>query len=656
MPFAHPDYTIVRELGRGGTATVYLAVQNSLNRRVALKVMHTLAADPNHGERFLREARIVAKLNHPHIVPVYGVGETPDGAEYFMTMEYLPGGSLTQRASELSMGDTLRMLRQICSALAFAHDQGFVHRDVKPDNILFRTPAEALLADFGIARATGSLTHMTMTGTLLGTPDYMSPEQVAGEEVDHRSDLYSLGIVLYELLAGYKPLQGDSVMSTGLQHIVATPLPLPDNVRHFQPLLDRLLAKKPAQRLDTATALASELEALAASWPGDADQPLSSLHSGEAPTRPPLTSTLSLSVAAPARGRRFVAAASAVLVAGAAGVWWLDQSTMEPVAQLAEPAQMAEPPSESARTFARAQDAFRLDEWFGDGPDTALALFRAVLEQDPDNVVASDRLEDMFAATHQRADRAIVDGNLARAGSLITTLRDAWPDDERIDNLDTRLGAAQAAAERQRREREADVRVRNLLAAADTALSAGALVDPPGSSAADLYRQALEVDADNALARAGLANITDRLLNQAQAALVDGAFHRMDERLEQAAAVAPDEPRIHDIREQADQARARMTAQAAERAARASLDQQVEALSSRITDWVEAAEPNPEQYAALSADLDDLLARAPDHVELRSLRSVAVRHAERLGRQPDEEEGGSGEESEDEDRFRFGSF
>ena len=260
-----PDYTVIRELGKGATATVYLAVQKSLNRRVALKVLGGgLASDATFTQRFLREGRIIAKLSHPNIVPVYDVG-SHDGT-LFMAMEYLDGGTLEDRRAELTLRQLSKCLVQISDALGYAHRQGFVHRDIKLDNILYRRDGEAVLGDFGIAKAAESLTRMTMTGAILGTPAYMSPEQVAGNELDGRADLYSLGVVLFELLSGHAPFQGDSVMSVGLQHLTAPVPELPVAAAHFEPLIRQALAKKPADRFANAAEFRDALTELVASY------------------------------------------------------------------------------------------------------------------------------------------------------------------------------------------------------------------------------------------------------------------------------------------------------------------------------------------------------------------------------------------------------
>ena len=254
-----PGYKILRQLGRGGMATVYLAMQESVQREVALKVMSpSLLADPDFGERFLREARIAAKLHHRNVVGVHDVGRT--GEYHYIAMEYLGGGAvLAKDGTPRPVGFALRVTREIATALNYAHAKGFVHRDVKPDNILLREDGSAALTDFGIARASDSATHMTRTGTVIGTPHYMSPEQARGRPLDGRADLYSLGVVLYELLTGRVPFHADDSLAVGIMHITQ-PIPiLPERLYALQPLLNRLLAKQPEDRFQDGAAVADAI-------------------------------------------------------------------------------------------------------------------------------------------------------------------------------------------------------------------------------------------------------------------------------------------------------------------------------------------------------------------------------------------------------------
>ncbi|MCL4831935.1 MAG: tetratricopeptide repeat protein [Caldilineaceae bacterium] len=264
------DYTTVRLLGQGGMAEVYEGLDPDLNRPVAIKLIHPrLGVDAQFEARFRLEARLVASLRHPHIVQVYDYQVTDDGP--VMVMEYLPGGSLKDRLDDLRsrgqrlpLAETAAITDALASALDYAHRQGAIHRDVKPANILFDKEGAPVLADFGIARILDDQSGLTQPGTILGTPAYLSPEQAAGEVAGPSSDLYSLGVVLYEMVTGAPPFQGTTTaILTG--HAASPPPParsrvadLPEAVEHA---LQRALAKQPAQRYPSGAALAQAFRA-----------------------------------------------------------------------------------------------------------------------------------------------------------------------------------------------------------------------------------------------------------------------------------------------------------------------------------------------------------------------------------------------------------
>lgn len=255
-----PGYRIIRELGRGGTATVYLAIQEKFDREVAVKILDAAVdQDQSFSARFQRESRIVSKLSHPNIVQVYDVG-LHEGRHY-LAMELLTGGELNDRLDAgLALPDAFRAIKEIAKALDFAHSKGFIHRDIKPENILFREEGSAVLSDFGIARDVDSESQITTIGSVVGTPYYMSPEQVTGEKLDGRADIYSLGVVFYKALTGEVPYDGDTALDIGMRHI-KDPIPrLPSQIARFQPLVDKFLAKAPIQRFQTGADAVRALE------------------------------------------------------------------------------------------------------------------------------------------------------------------------------------------------------------------------------------------------------------------------------------------------------------------------------------------------------------------------------------------------------------
>ncbi|MFN4291326.1 MAG: protein kinase domain-containing protein [Permianibacter sp.] len=260
--FVIPGYRMLQTLGQGGMATVYLAVQESVDRQVALKVMAPELAqqDKTYGERFLREARIVAKLVDPHIVTIYDVGIS-DGRHY-LAMEYVPGRDLRAQRCAMTLTQCLTAVKQIALALHHAHHQGYIHRDIKPENILIhRHNGRAILTDFGIAKPVGADDEHGQVGAL-GTPSYMSPEQALGQPLDHRSDLYSLGIVSYFVLTGQAPFTGDSPVAISMKHALDAVPRLPPALALAQPLIDVALAKHPDQRFQSGQQFAEAIDAL----------------------------------------------------------------------------------------------------------------------------------------------------------------------------------------------------------------------------------------------------------------------------------------------------------------------------------------------------------------------------------------------------------
>src|SRR5213592_709682 len=257
-------YLITRKLGAGGMANVYLAEDQELGRRVAIKILNDRhAADDSFVERFRREAKNAAGLSHPNIVSVYDRG-TAEGT-YYIAMEYLDGRSLKELI--VSRGPapvtvSVEYARQILQALRFAHRHGIVHRDIKPHNVLVDAEGRVKVTDFGIARAGAS--QMTEAGSIVGTAQYLSPEQARGTDVDQRSDLYSLGIVLYELLTGTLPFTGDTPVEIAMKHLSTIPeapsAKRADVPRDLDLIVTRALAKDPDDRYQSADEMDADLE------------------------------------------------------------------------------------------------------------------------------------------------------------------------------------------------------------------------------------------------------------------------------------------------------------------------------------------------------------------------------------------------------------
>jgi eukaryotic-like serine/threonine-protein kinase len=260
-------YRIVRRIGAGGMANVYLAEDQELGRRVAIKILNDRHAnDEQFVERFRREAKNAASLSHPNIVSIYDRGEAE--GTYYIAMEHLDGRNLKElivARGPAPVKIAIDYTRAILAALAFAHRHDVVHRDIKPHNVLVDKDNRVKVTDFGIARAGAS--QMTEAGSIVGTAQYLSPEQARGTAVDHRSDLYSVGVVLFELLTGEVPFTGDSPVEIAMRHLSAQP-PLPserrENVPHDLDLVvARALAKDPAERYQSAEEMDADLERVA---------------------------------------------------------------------------------------------------------------------------------------------------------------------------------------------------------------------------------------------------------------------------------------------------------------------------------------------------------------------------------------------------------
>ena len=292
-------------LGQGGMARVYRGRQENLDRTVAIKVLPPYyAADPAFVERFKLEARAMARLSHPNIVTVHDAGE--ENGRLYIVMEYVGGGTLKQRmAAGMQMRDITRVIREVASALSYAHGIGIVHRDVKPVNVLMDTNGRAVLSDFGIAKVLATSAALTHTGAGVGTPEYMSPEQCRGTAVDPRTDIYALGVMLYEMLTGHTPFEADNYTALAHSHIYE-PVPPPSRLNPrispaVQSVILKALEKSPADRFQKATDFAVALEqAVAAQTPvavstgRQAAPPTEPARVSAPPPRPPASTPLPL--------------------------------------------------------------------------------------------------------------------------------------------------------------------------------------------------------------------------------------------------------------------------------------------------------------------------------------------------------------------------
>lgn len=557
-----PGYQLVRELGRGGMATVYLAIQESVDREVALKVMSpALLADPNYGERFLGEARIAAKLCHPHVVGIHDVGR--QGDSFYIAMEYLSGGvAVCREGAVRTVPFVLRIVREMASALHYAHAKGFVHRDVKSDNILLRDDSTSVLTDFGIARARASITRMTRTGAVVGTPHYMSPEQARGKLVDGRSDLYALGIVLYELLIGRVPYLADDSLAVGIMHITQPVPQLPRQLRELQPLLDRLLAKQPEDRFQDGIAVVAMVEELESRM--HQDERIESCmtlptYQSEIPTangtRPSLQTPMPTEAhhraepslgrlddiatvinasqeregmrtwrAKPRRGHRVLSALISI-VAIASFFGWRYQDRLR--AWL--------PNTELNELIARADQAFRVGRFSG-SPDAARELYEQARAIDADNEIVRDGLHRVGVGLLMQARKAMAKRDFVAARERFADARAILAGGSEIDQLEVELHAAESH----------DTHFDALLQSADAALARGDLLGAGG--AINTYQRVLGADAGNALAQAGLKKVGAMLAAQAKELIVANKLSEAAARIDDLARSLPNDPAVPDLR------------------------------------------------------------------------------------------------------------
>ena len=338
------DYEVVRPLGAGGFAVVFLVRDLRLKRDLAVKVLAPDVVTPVVRERFRREAETVASLAHPNIVPLHFVGQHEQMV--YLAMACIDGGSLADRLARetrLAVCDAVTLFGEVARALAFAHKRGVLHRDIKPENILLDTETgRALVTDFGIARS-GDTASLTATGMLVGTPAYLAPEQVAGEAADHRADLFALGVVMYQALAGEAPFTGPTPTAVLLKRLAADPVPVetlrPDLPIALARLVQRCLARDPAERVQSAGEVVEALQAIDGSVPAATTGATTGATTAPRPLPP-----------SGARGRRAMALGALVLAAaGGAAVFGLpDRSAARSSASPSPAARVAPAPKAAA--------------------------------------------------------------------------------------------------------------------------------------------------------------------------------------------------------------------------------------------------------------------------------------------------------------------
>ena len=578
-----PGYRLLRQLGRGGMATVYLAVQESVDREVALKIMSpALLADPNFGERFLREAKIAARLHHRHVVGIHDVSRVGD--YHYMAMEYLAGGPvLTKQGPARPVSFALRVTREIAGAINYAQQKGFIHRDIKPDNILLRDDGSAALTDFGIARANDSATRMTRTGAVVGTPHYMSPEQARGKQLDGRADLYSLGVVLYEMLVGRVPYHAEDSLAVGIMHITQPVPKLPESLAVLQPLVDGLLAKEPHDRFqtgnDAAMAISRYEKAIANGELPDLDaetvQAARVIHSMDTSVstlpetmvspQPSSADLHSRNRSEPSMGRleeilaatddhimrasrvsnRKVKAKRRISVAwiflvllllgiGAGGfMLWKHQDWLRAFL----------PNTEMNDILARAQKSLDAGNLDGNQGDSARELFQSARALDLDNDIARRGLRAVGEKLLVRAREALTRNDPGLARQAVAAARELLGGGVDVEALEKSIAEIDAQG----------TEAETVLREAQAAFDAGRLLGDDGAVA--IYQRALLSDTGSSLARAGIKRSVEQLAAQARTAFDANDLATASSRIEDITRILPAYPELPDLRARLGQQR-----------------------------------------------------------------------------------------------------
>ncbi|HEX4911548.1 MAG TPA: protein kinase [Permianibacter sp.] len=614
-----PGYRIVRTLGEGGMATVYLAIQENFQREVAVKIMSPLLArgDASYGERFLREARIVAQLNHPHIVAVYDVG-VHDG-QHYLAMEYVPGDDLKNRRFQLTLKQALTAVKQVALALEYAHKKGYVHRDIKPENVLLNEDSSrAVLTDFGIARPSGTEGGLTQTGTAIGTPSYMSPEQALGKPLDHRTDLYSLGVVLYYLLVGEVPFTADSAVAVGIKHAVEPVPRLPAALIAFQTTIDKAMAKAADKRFQNGAEFAEAMDALIATltpeleiaWRQQLKQAEQSSKAPPAaatvisganptvltPTPAPGSAPAATPVATPQRastppasdgaltanandrlggpGKRagtrtppplvisrpaeksklpLVLAIAAVLAAAGGGWYWYQQQSMGPDAASVQPQQTS---ASRSTTEPAAQQPIPQTPAGATGNELAATDNGGTDTAAATDGAPTDNPVSEAIGTEITAPGNTTSDNTGAGATPETAATDSTTGSETEQTATA--PASETAGESTAPEPAADpkqAQITQLLADADKRLKAGKLIEPANDNAEALYSQVLRLDSGNKAAKDGRKNVGIALAKQGMDASKAGDGLRATMLYERAVVLAPKAREVGLLKQRIDAAR-----------------------------------------------------------------------------------------------------
>ncbi len=558
-PLQIDGYTIDREIGTGAMATVYLAEQTSLSRQVALKVMSpSLANNETFAKRFIQEGKTIARLEQNNIVNIFDIGTSESCC--YIAMEYLSGGTLKDRMQhEMYLNEALRIIRQIAQALSYAHQHHFVHRDIKPLNVMYRADGTVVLTDFGIAKEiAAATTGLTATGAAIGTPTYMSPEQAKGEELDGRSDLYCLGVVFYELLTGVRPYMASDPFALALQHINA-PIPkLPERLSFLQGMLNKMMAKSPARRYQSAEELIAAIDHTFGLYDTDKVRVLLNEAGSEDQTRVWYKTLLTDWRARLARQRlprllrilarrkraaMFASATTLVAMLAAMLIYLnhldsLEQQQQQTLQRLLQ---------EGQRQLSRAQ------VFFPQG-DNAFDTYLQIRQLDPDNAEAREPIATLLDRIHTLALRTYENADWNRTLALIDNGLRLDSEHPRLLSLQRNAREAQEQAHQQKLQREREATIVSQLARADQQLQAGKLQQPADDNAVATLRGIQRLSPEDPRPAAGLRQVADAYAAQARQALEQGQWEQAETLMEQGLSVVDSFPELIELGQQlADQ-------------------------------------------------------------------------------------------------------
>lgn len=376
-------YTILGELGKGGMAEVVLAEQQSLKRKVAIKILLN-NEENDFNQRFINEAHLVASLHHRSIITIYDINQLVDGRHY-IAMEYLSGGDLAQyHGLALPPVRALSITRQIAEGLQVVHNKGLVHRDIKPANILFRDAEHVVITDFGIAKSLQQNVELTQQGIMVGSPSYCSPEQAQCLPLDQRTDIYSLGVVLFEMLTGVNPFRADNYTQTVINHVQAAVPTLPKHLQQYQSILSQMLAKNPEARFENCHALIKAINEIK--------------HDVVLIDNDTTVSLLAVDIPKQSFLQKKMIVVVAILLL-------VSLFFLPPIKR----------PIMISYYLYQADNRIANNQWLDESDDNAVAYYQKVTNIDPNNLAAKKGVENVAFLYQQKAQEAFTKGDVKQA-------------------------------------------------------------------------------------------------------------------------------------------------------------------------------------------------------------------------------------------------